>query len=562
MGATCTLPSRNKIAIPSRIIMVQPKSTKARGSQSNLNDGGNPIASRKSISIVEVQLPHGADEDIKSGRTSIPPMFKYDLSDLGIGEHYLRKQLKEAKQGDPTEKKLLKKQSKNSLKWDRAVVQMRVQFESAPHDDSLYNNTDLSIREYKASKPKKYAKMFNNGLPMRYRWSVWKEFVDIDKFYVRNLYERFKSLTSPWETTIRKDLSRSFPQEPYFTSEKFECIGQEHLFNVLKAISLYFPNIGYTQSMNFIVGFLLLVNGANELEAFWMFITLARDHRFLLMGLFEKDLPLLDFYIFAFYQILEVEMPEVYAHIKQQQIPDQLWLLKWFMTLFLYSLPPEMVVEIWDFLLEDGLLGMVKVALGITKAIEEDLLSLDIFGFDQLFNHLKGEKKPSDKSFAAHNKSMQENMHQANINVQTPHVASAHHIANVQNNLKDRNQENPIHIASVHHDVSEFNFNFKKLNLAQVLSYARRVVIDNKKLKEITQLYFEKQTKPLPEPYNTVLSEWDVYMYNPPKIEEFQRNIDYHILKSELTEPVYDEIIICNLLDDDQSDIILKDIAF
>jgi hypothetical protein len=35
--------------------------------------------------------------------------------------------------------------------------------------------------------------------------------------------------------------------------------------------------VGYTQGMNFIAGFILLLNGGNELDAFWFFVTLARD---------------------------------------------------------------------------------------------------------------------------------------------------------------------------------------------------------------------------------------------------------------------------------------------
>jgi len=47
--------------------------------------------------------------------------------------------------------------------------------------------------------------------------------------------------------------------------------------------------------MNFILGFILLINGANEPEAFWMFKVLAEHPDFMIMGLYETQLPLLGF---------------------------------------------------------------------------------------------------------------------------------------------------------------------------------------------------------------------------------------------------------------------------
>jgi len=49
------------------------------------------------------------------------------------------------------------------------------------------------------------------------------------------------------------------------------------LHRVLKALAAYFPHFKYTQGMNFIVGFFLLLNGGNEEEAFWMFVALAMN---------------------------------------------------------------------------------------------------------------------------------------------------------------------------------------------------------------------------------------------------------------------------------------------
>ncbi len=52
--------------------------------------------------------------------------------------------------------------------------------------------------------------------------------------------------------------------------------------------------------MNFIVGFILLVNGGNELEAFWLFIELCRHKDYMLMGFYEDGFPMLNLVLSVF----------------------------------------------------------------------------------------------------------------------------------------------------------------------------------------------------------------------------------------------------------------------
>ena len=54
---------------------------------------------------------------------------------------------------------------------------------------------------------------------------------------------------------------------------------------VLKRIANHFPKMGYTQGVNFVVGYLLLI-GYSAGDAFWLFIHLAMSRRTLLLGLY------------------------------------------------------------------------------------------------------------------------------------------------------------------------------------------------------------------------------------------------------------------------------------
>jgi hypothetical protein len=75
---------------------------------------------------------------------------------------------------------------------------------------------------------------------------------------------------------IEKDLNRTFDFQKQ-TKQLFE--------HVLKRIANHFPVMGYTQGVNFVVGYLLMV-GYDDNDAFWMFSHLAMSKRSLLLGLY------------------------------------------------------------------------------------------------------------------------------------------------------------------------------------------------------------------------------------------------------------------------------------
>lgn len=83
------------------------------------------------------------------------------------------------------------------------------------------------------------------------------------------------------------DLHRTFPENIKFKSTVVSEDGStfistdnvpiiQSLRRVLIAFSLYSPNIGYCQSLNYLVGILLLF--MEEEKAFWMLVTIIHDY--------------------------------------------------------------------------------------------------------------------------------------------------------------------------------------------------------------------------------------------------------------------------------------------
>ena len=268
--------------------------------------------------------------------------------------------------------------------------------------DHMYSESDACIDHFSKLKPLKFEALLLANPPMKYRWAFWKAKLNIEQFYVENLYEKFLNLTSEAETSIRLDVHRTFPEEAFFATASYGFIGQSQLFNVLKAISIYFPTIGYCQGMNFIVGIHLLINGGKELEAFWFFITMARSHEFMIMGLFEPGFPLLKLLVHIFYETFKKEYPVLYEHMTTKvNLPDMVWISKWILVLFLYSLPAEKVVRAWDYIISEDIFALLKLSLGLLKFLEDYLMKVDMTGFNELLKRIREPEKEMKDSKAS-----------------------------------------------------------------------------------------------------------------------------------------------------------------
>lgn len=213
------------------------------------------------------------------------------------------------------------------------------------------------------------------GIPGEFRWRVWSNLIIKDKFYSEEAYLGLKSVGEPLLSTIKRDLDRSFPDEPYFNLEQFGETGQKALERVLAKFAFKHPQIGYCQGMNFLVGFLLLVSGGAEIEVFQMVECLFKQ--FSLQGFFEEGMEGLKKHIWITKKLINKYYPKVYLHLEQESIPDDLWLLKWLMTIFTMILPSQVLVRVWDVFLFKGLKFLYRTVLGIISITQEDLLSRD-----------------------------------------------------------------------------------------------------------------------------------------------------------------------------------------
>lgn len=106
--------------------------------------------------------------------------------------------------------------------------------------------------------------------------------------------------------------------------------------------------MGYTQGVNFVVGYLLIL-GYEANDAFWLFVHMAMNRRYLLLGLYEDGFPLANIYTMIFKNILKRIDPELCNHIYANlMLDDSVWIFKWFITCYLYSFPIPVIKYVWD----------------------------------------------------------------------------------------------------------------------------------------------------------------------------------------------------------------------
>ncbi|KRX05358.1 Rab-GTPase-TBC domain [Pseudocohnilembus persalinus] len=230
--------------------------------------------------------------------------------------------------------------------------------------------------------------------PAHLRWSIWKiRFLDIHHFDP-TLFDLLQVQKTNQEKQIEKDIDRTFPKQDYFKLGKnTQSYGQIALSRVLKAISVYCPQMGYTQGMNFIVGFLLLINGGNESEAFWLFIELCRHKDFMIMGIFEQDFPVLNLILFIFKKKFQEHLPKLQEDFMEKGMIDQFWIWKWYLSLFVSNFPLEFSVRAWDYLVSTDIFAIIKISIAFLKINEQKLLDMpEISEVSDFFSNIQEDQ--------------------------------------------------------------------------------------------------------------------------------------------------------------------------
>mmetsp|Transcript_6026 Transcript_6026/g.8877 ORF Transcript_6026/g.8877 Transcript_6026/m.8877 type:complete len:871 (+) Transcript_6026:100-2712(+) len=242
------------------------------------------------------------------------------------------------------------------------------------------------------------------------------------------------------EGEIRRDVGRTFATRSFFRSR----FGQDALADVLLALSVAHPQIGYCQGMNLVVGALLEVHlcdghipvedadtggsrqshnkeevSENQVKkentfspmttrsaqrsVFWLASALCsvgedtdetagfvRKHRLLdnaleLRELWRPGMPQLKLRVYQFDRLLTKYLPKLRRHFRRIGMAPDILASQWFFTLLAYAIPADWLPRVWDVVFADGWKALMRLALARLALAQDELLAASLEDASQYF---------------------------------------------------------------------------------------------------------------------------------------------------------------------------------
>uniref|UniRef100_A0A3Q3J1H9 Rab-GAP TBC domain-containing protein n=1 Tax=Monopterus albus TaxID=43700 RepID=A0A3Q3J1H9_MONAL len=138
--------------------------------------------------------------------------------------------------------------------------------------------------------------------------------------------------------------------------------GQQDLYRILKAYTIYRPDEGYCQAQAPVAAVLLMHMPAEQ--AFWCLVQICEKY---LPGYYSAGLEAIQLDGEIFFSLLRRTCPMAYRHLKKFKIDPILYMTEWFMCVFSRTLPWVCVLRVWDMFFSEGVKIVFRVGLVLLK---------------------------------------------------------------------------------------------------------------------------------------------------------------------------------------------------
>ncbi|KAM9093978.1 TBC1 domain family member 10B [Sarcophilus harrisii] len=202
------------------------------------------------------------------------------------------------------------------------------------------------------------------GIPSSLRAKAW-QFLSNSKELLDQNPGKFEELERApgdpkWLDVIEKDLHRQFPFHEMFAARGGH--GQQDLYRILKAYTIYRPDEGYCQAQAPVAAVLLMHMPAEQ--AFWCLVQICDKY---LPGYYSAGLEAIQLDGEIFFALLRRASPLAHRHLRRQRIDPVLYMTEWFMCIFARTLPWASVLRVWDMFFCEGVKIIFRVALVLLR---------------------------------------------------------------------------------------------------------------------------------------------------------------------------------------------------
>ena len=214
------------------------------------------------------------------------------------------------------------------------------------------------------------------GVPEALRGEVWQRMTGASS-QQEEIIETYKILLtkeSPDDKVILRDIHRTFPAHDFF--KESGGVGQESLYRIAKAYSVYDSEIGYCQGQSFLIAALLLQ--MPEEQAFGVLVKIMHNHG--LRDMFRENFEQLQLRLYQLDRLIEATMPDLWNHFSECGIEAHMYASQWFLTVFTAKFPLFLVMRVLDLFMLEGFQSVFQVALAILKVAKRELLEQDFEG--------------------------------------------------------------------------------------------------------------------------------------------------------------------------------------
>ncbi|XP_070778604.1 TBC1 domain family member 10B [Enoplosus armatus] len=204
------------------------------------------------------------------------------------------------------------------------------------------------------------------GIPSSLRAKAWQLLSNSQELLDANP-GKFEELEreqgeAKWLDIIEKDLHRQFPFHEMFAARGGH--GQQDLYRILKAYTIYRPDEGYCQAQAPVAAVLLMHMPAEQ--AFWCLVQICEKY---LPGYYSAGLEAIQLDGEIFFSLLRRTCPMAYRHLKKFKIDPILYMTEWFMCIFSRTLPWASVLRVWDMFFCEGVKIVFRVGLVLLKQV-------------------------------------------------------------------------------------------------------------------------------------------------------------------------------------------------